>query len=106
MKFDLLLAEQRLPGGPNQLRLAFRRFNHSQDGDSEINFEEFTRTLEDLGLAGLSKKELLVLFRKFDVDGNGSIDYTEFVQEVMKRRSSHGGLSIGMFVYMRRFGLS
>ena len=78
--------------------MAFRRFNRGEDGDSEINFAEFTRTLEDLGLSGLSKEELMVLFKKFDADGNGSIDFTEFVQEVMKRRSSHGGLSIGRFL--------
>jgi len=82
-----------LKGGTNELRIAFKRFNTSTQGDSEIDFKEFKKTLANLGLQGLSDADMKILFNKYDTDKGGTIDFQEFVQNVMKRRASQNSFS-------------
>lgn len=87
--------EERLKGGPHSLRLAFRKFNNDRKGDSAISFEEFGSTLARMGLEGLSEKDLRILFQRFDDDGNGTIEYSEFVEFVLKSNAKQNGLAFG-----------
>ncbi|GBG34193.1 Ras and EF-hand domain-containing protein [Hondaea fermentalgiana] len=86
--------EERIKGGPNSLRLAFRKFCSDRRGDSAISFEEFGSTLARMGLEGLSEDDLRVLFDRFDDDKNGTIEYSEFVEFVLKSNARHNGLAV------------
>jgi len=83
--------EQRIKGGPNSLRMAFRKFDN---GNCAVDFKEFRVTLEKLGLQGMSIEDSRTLFTKFDGDGSGEIDYEEFITFVMKSSAKHNTLSI------------
>uniref|UniRef100_T1GHZ7 EF-hand domain-containing protein n=1 Tax=Megaselia scalaris TaxID=36166 RepID=T1GHZ7_MEGSC len=48
------------------------------DGNKALNLEEFTKGIRDFGL-DCSKDEVHEIFQRFDVDGNGSVNMTEFL---------------------------
>lgn len=48
------------------------------DGNKALNLEEFTKGIHDVGL-DCSDDEIQEIFQRFDVDGNGSVNMTEFL---------------------------
>ncbi len=57
------------------------------DGSRSLNFYELDKICNDYRL-GLSKTETQYLFKFFDLNGNGSIDYEEFLHGVRGEMSS------------------
>jgi Ca2+-binding EF-hand superfamily protein len=43
----------------------------------KVNFQDFMKAMEKIGLY-YSEQELMPLFRHYDSDGSGSLDYKEF----------------------------
>ena len=75
---------------------AFRRFDENSDG--VVSYAEFRTGLINMGIE-LSDADFIMLVEKVDVDGEGTVDYTEFA-EVLKtpdidirehRRKKRGG---------------
>jgi hypothetical protein len=63
--------------------LAIRKFFKSLESpDRTITEAEFTKKIRELGVLKetVSDDELHDLFKKFDIDGNGAIDYIEWTQ--------------------------
>ncbi len=54
------------------------------DGNKTLGFDEFNKGVRDTGLR-LTDEQTRILFRRFDRDGNGSIDMTEFLIAVRVR---------------------
>jgi len=54
----------------------FRRMD--DDGNKNLNFDEFQRGIDDCGCQ-LSKDEMEFLFKKFDKDKSGSVNVNEFL---------------------------
>ncbi len=75
--------EQRTVSGQHQLRKAFRRFDKGSTS-SVISYQEFKDGIVALGLGGLSEAESMSLFKSFDTNGDGDIDFSEFVSGVMQ----------------------
>jgi EF-hand domain-containing protein 1 len=59
------------------LRKMFRKFD--EDKSQSISLAEFQRMLDYFGMS-LSKQECVTIFRAFDSDGQGFIDYEEFMR--------------------------
>ena len=51
------------------------------DGSKKLNVEEFTKGINEYGL-NFSKAEIGELFRVFDTDQSGSIDFDEFLRKL------------------------
>lgn len=51
------------------------------DGNKNLNFEEFLNGLRESGL-DLTDEEGQTLFKKFDTDGNGNINIDEFLVHI------------------------
>ena len=51
------------------------------DRNRKLDMDEFKKGINEYGL-GLNKEEISALFRKFDADGTGSIDFDEFLEEL------------------------
>ncbi|CAF4082028.1 unnamed protein product [Adineta steineri] len=62
--------------GIKGLSLLFRIMD--DNGDRKLNMEEFQKGVQEYGL-NFSKADINELFRQFDTDKNGSIDYEEFL---------------------------
>lgn len=60
------------------MREAFRVFD--RDGNGYISREELKRIMSELGDEPLSPEELDVLMNNFDDDGDGRINYDEFIE--------------------------
>lgn len=75
--------EQRTKGGPGQLRRAFRKFDLGSS-KTEISFPEFKSALLFFGMHELPEEDTRKLFDKYDVSGDGTINYEEFVAGVMQ----------------------
>ena len=73
--------KERMKGGANALLKAFRAF-HPGHG-LEISPHEFSGVVQHLLEMKLPEAELNLLFTYIDTDGNGAIDYSEFVDEIM-----------------------
>ena len=54
----------------------FRRID--DNGDKTLDLEEFTKGLKDTGLE-VTNEEAEEIFNKFDADGSGNINMTEFL---------------------------
>jgi Ca2+-binding EF-hand superfamily protein len=52
------------------------------DGNGTINRAEFTQVLTELGFSHLTETEVLEVLDHFDKDGNGEVDWKEFVAMV------------------------
>ena len=52
------------------------------DGDGQISLPEFATAMKDLG-CGLAKPQMEALFKEWDRDGGGSIDYKE-MQRILR----------------------
>lgn len=61
----------------------FRRID--DNGDKNLSLEEFTKGLHDTGLK-VSNEEAEEIFNKFDTDGSGNINMTEFLIGIRVRR--------------------
>lgn len=55
---------------------AFKYFDLDNNGTCEP--EEFVKAIEKIGVVIPSKKEADILFKHYDTDGSGSLDYKEF----------------------------
>jgi hypothetical protein len=51
------------------------------DGSKNLSFDEFKKGVQEYGL-NFTKDEIAELFRMFDSDQNGKIDYEEFIRKL------------------------
>lgn len=51
------------------------------DGNKNLNFEEFSLGLREMGLE-ITDDEIRELFNKFDTDGSGSVNMDEFLVHI------------------------
>jgi len=59
-----------------------RKFRiYDDNGDKTLNQEEFHKAMTELRM-GLSPEEIHTAFGVFDRDGNGSVDYNEFLRTI------------------------
>merc|ERR1712107_771870 len=56
---------------------AFRNFD--KNGDVKISQEELKQVLNDPSVEGVANKEVAEILKSFDGDGDGFIDFTEFM---------------------------
>lgn len=63
----------------------FRRID--DNGDKNLDLEEFTKGLADTGLE-VEKSEAQEIFNQFDTDGSGTINMTEFLLGIRVRKPS------------------
>lgn len=75
------LAPIRMPTA-EELKQVFEKFDSNRDG--KISPEEYQAILKALGKRDLVRKEVQKIFEVADLDGDGFIDYNEFV-EMQKR---------------------
>jgi Ca2+-binding EF-hand superfamily protein len=54
------------------------------DRNRTLNFEEFKKGITEYGL-GFSKDEITEIFKKFDTDSSGSVDFDEFLIKLRVR---------------------
>ena len=64
----------------NDLNLGMMFAIIDTNSDSELSFPEFRQKMRAMQIA-LDDDELTAFFRKLDIDGSGSIDFDEFVNE-------------------------
>lgn len=69
-------------GGILGLGRCFRRID--DNGDKQLNLEEFTKGLHDTGL-DVDGSEAQEIFNQFDADGSGAINMTEFLLGIRVR---------------------
>ncbi|KAK3239118.1 hypothetical protein CYMTET_50938, partial [Cymbomonas tetramitiformis] len=75
---DKLQAKSR--GGATQLRAAFKHFD--RDGSGGVTYEEFQNVLEKFNIR-LVRDDFDALMRKYDVNGDGLIDWAEFTDRLL-----------------------
>jgi Ca2+-binding EF-hand superfamily protein len=51
------------------------------DGSKKLSMDEFQKGINEYGL-NFSKADIAELFRTFDTDQNGSIDFDEFLRKL------------------------
>ena len=66
------------------LNTLFRAFD--KDNDGQINLKEFEQGLMELKAPNMNKEEIKKCFTEIDADGNGKIDYTEFIAATLQKR--------------------
>lgn len=58
-----------------------RRFRSADDnGSKTLDLAEFTKCMHEMNISSLGLKDMRTLFEYFDKDGNGVIDFEEFLQ--------------------------
>eukprot|EP00657_Telonema_sp_P-1_P008832 TRINITY_DN3098_c0_g1_i1.p1 TRINITY_DN3098_c0_g1~~TRINITY_DN3098_c0_g1_i1.p1 ORF type:complete len:137 (+),score=33.01 TRINITY_DN3098_c0_g1_i1:301-711(+) len=72
--------EQKTSGGPFALRKAFKYFD--RDGSGDIDPDEFFDAMAFFGLQ-FTERQVMALFGHCDYDGDGTIDYYEFIGQVL-----------------------
>jgi hypothetical protein len=65
---------------------AFKYFD--LDNSGECDKDEFTKALQKIGISGLSPENIEELFTAYDENGNGSLDYKEFVNTLFGNDTS------------------
>lgn len=73
---------QRTTSGPFQLRRTFKYFD--RDGSGDIDFSEMRYAFKIMGFS-FTDIQVLALFAKYDSGGEGSIDYQEFIDNLMEK---------------------
>lgn len=51
------------------------------DGSKSLNLDEFQKGLDTYGVT-MAKERVLEVFRIFDKDGSGTVDFNEFLEEL------------------------
>lgn len=51
------------------------------DGSGSLTVDEFTQGIHECGV-DFTNEEIQELFMKFDRDGSGTVDYTEFLRSI------------------------
>ena len=83
---------QKMQGGPGQLRKAFKLFD--KDASGFVTDTEFVHLMHTWGLA-ISKGQAAEFIATMDKDGNGTLDYNEFIQEMLSHtHGAHAGTSM------------
>ena len=62
----------------------FKHFD--MDTDGLVNFSEWTKAIEKIGIGVNKEDDLNHIFSIYDVEGKGSIDYKEFADIVLKQK--------------------
>jgi hypothetical protein len=84
-----LKLEQKMQGGPGQLRKAFKLFD--KDASGFVTDTEFVHLMHTWGIS-ISKGQAAEFIQTMDKDGNGTLDYNEFIQEMLSH--THGSTSM------------
>eukprot|EP01047_Picozoa_sp_COSAG01_P080802 COSAG01_NODE_15854_length_1292_cov_0.897737_1_plen_374_part_00 len=77
---------ERVEAKSANVRVVFRNFDADKSGS--LDYSEFRRGLERLGVA-LNDKEFGILMQELDNDGGGTIDYNEFVEDMKENDASN-----------------
>ena len=82
MRAEIAVKLHMAVGDKESHRAALEAAFHASDadGDGTITFDEFCGTASALGI-GVSEQELALAFRKFDVNGDQSIEFGEVMYE-------------------------
>jgi Ca2+-binding EF-hand superfamily protein len=71
----------KLTGGPGGLLRAFKMFDRDRSGG--LDYAEFAKVLREVAMIEIDPELSEKLMASYDVDGDGTLDYHEFVQQVM-----------------------
>lgn len=93
----------RVAAGPFQLRRNFKYFDKNADGT--IDVDEFAECLEYLMGVILPDENIVALFARYDADANGSMDYREFIEQLMGEtlETRDRSKSLDIVTHSRRF---
>ena len=58
-----------------------------ENGDGKLSKEEVLKGYEKTFGVPINEEEVDKMFKEIDVDGNGTIDYTEFVMATMNEKN-------------------
>ena len=58
-----------------------------KNGDGNLSKQEILEGYEEVFGVPINEEEVDRMFKEIDIDGNGSIDYTEFVMATMNEKS-------------------
>lgn len=78
--------------GINGLRRVFKILD--DDSSRALSLPEFTKALNDYRITQLSPSEIQRVFSLFDRDGNGTIDYDEFLRTVVGEMNEKRGRAV------------
>lgn len=70
------------------LMRAFRYFDLDNSGC--VSFDEWMKAIEKIGVVARSPQQLEQLFRSYDTDGSGELDYREFTASIFGANSATG----------------
>lgn len=87
--------------GANGILSLSKRFKIMDDDNSKtLDRKEFTKGMLDLGLRGLTPTDILELFKMFDIHGDGTIDYDEFLNllRVCRCRCAFNGCCCHVYI--------
>lgn len=58
-----------------------------KDGDGNLSKQEILEGYEEVFGIPINEEEVNKMFQEIDIDGNGTIDYTEFVMATMNEKT-------------------